>query len=132
VTGWRIQTLTNTQREGREREGEVWRTARPDPTTHKKAESEKVRYGGLGAARPDPYHTQEKAESEKVRYGGLRVQFHPRRQRTQKGEVPTGLRKRPDPTTQEKAESEKVRYEWTARRVQTSNFTHKRRQRARR
>jgi hypothetical protein len=38
-------------------------SARPDPHTQEKAESEKVRYADCVASRP--LHTQEKAESEK-------------------------------------------------------------------
>jgi hypothetical protein len=45
-------------REGREREGGMMDWA--PHHTQEKAESEKVRYGGL--VRPDPYHTREGRE----------------------------------------------------------------------
>jgi hypothetical protein len=48
------------------------------PTTQEKAESEGEVWTGAGASRP-PTIIQEKAESEKVRYGGLGVQpYHTR------------------------------------------------------
>jgi hypothetical protein len=84
----------------------VWR---PDPHhTQEKAESEKVRYGGLGGA-SRPHHTQEKAESEKAGMADWvrRVQTpysHTREGREREGEV--GRASRPPPH-KEKAESEK-------------------------
>jgi hypothetical protein len=64
----RVQTPHHT-REGREREGEAWRTG--------------VR------ARPDPYHTQEKAEREGRRYdsGAPDPAPHTREGREREGEV---------------------------------------------
>jgi hypothetical protein len=83
-------------------------------------------------ARPDPY-THKRRQSEKVRYGGpWRVQTpttHKRRQRARRGEVASGLgAARPDPTTSKKAESEKVRYGVTGC-VQTTHNTREGRER---
>jgi hypothetical protein len=80
---------------------------RPPYHTQEKAESEKVRYGGLCASRPLPHKHSSRAEKVKG-YDSCQTPPHTREGREREGEGMTGA-SRPLPHT-EKAESEKVRY----------------------
>jgi hypothetical protein len=62
---WRPDPCTTQEKAEEKVRYEVTKACVQTPPQHQeKAESEKVRYEGLGAARPDLYHTREGRERE--------------------------------------------------------------------